>query len=76
MAKVIHARLDDQTEKLLLRLQRDLTKNTSEVIRDALRALASVTPESASKRIIGLGQFRSGTKDLGSNKKHLKDFGK
>lgn len=76
MAKVIHARLDDNTEKLLLQLQRDLTRNTSEIIRDALRALASITPESASKRIVGLGQFQSGKEDLASNRKHLKDFGK
>jgi hypothetical protein len=76
MAKVIHARLDDQTERLLVRLQRDLTKNTSEVVRDALRALASITPASASKRIIGLGQFQSGTKDLAANKRHLRGFGK
>jgi hypothetical protein len=25
---------------------------------------------------MGLGKFRSGVSDLGSNKKHLRDFGK
>ena len=76
MAKTITARLDDQSEKLLRQLERDRTENTSEVVRQALRALASITPASASKRIVGLGQFQSGTKDLGTNKKYLKDFGK
>ena len=28
------------------------------------------------RKIVGLGQFTSGKKDLGSNKEHLKGFGK
>jgi hypothetical protein len=28
------------------------------------------------KKIVGLGKFRSGVRDLGSNKIHMKGFGK
>lgn len=76
MSKTINARLDDESEELLERLQQDLGQNASEVVRSALKALAAVTPRSAGERVVGIGQFTSGVSDLGSNKKHLKGFGR
>jgi hypothetical protein len=44
-------------------------------IKVALRAKKPV-PRTKRPRIIGLGEFSSGVRDLGSNKNHLKGFGK
>jgi len=38
--------------------------------------MAATHPRPDRPRIAGLGQFASGISDLGSNKKHLKGFGK
>lgn len=74
-ARVIHARLDEKSQELLEVLQKHWGDNTSEVIREALRVLAAVTPQAIEDKVVGLGQFSSGQPDLGSNKEHLKGFG-
>jgi hypothetical protein len=48
-------------------------------IGEPLQLQVVVAPRRRGKKpspIIGVGRFRSGVPDLGSNKKHLKDFGK
>ncbi len=77
MAKTLTARLDDQSQKDLARLSKNLSKTESEVVRESIHLMA-VTYLAGSKgksEFIGLGKFSSGLKDLGSNKKHLDDFG-
>ncbi len=75
MAKIVHARLDNESEELLATLERALGLNQSEVIREALRSLAARSSGKRGRRIIGLGRFRSGVGDLATNKKHLVGFG-
>ena len=76
MGKLIQARLDEETEKLLKKLQSSFDGNTSHIVREALKVLAAITPSRGARSIVGVGKFESGIKDLGSNKKHLKGFGK
>ena len=47
----------------------------SQVVREGLRVLEANRLRRKRPGIIGLGKFRSGVSDLGSNKKHLRNFG-
>ena len=76
MSRVIHARLDVQTERLLRELERRLGWNNSQVVREGIKALSVLLVPARSRQIVGLGQFRSGGPDLGSNRAHLKGFGR
>jgi hypothetical protein len=72
--KTVQARLDADTEKILSRLVAELGMSPSMVLREGIRTLAACQPKS--RRIVGLGKFSSGISDLGSNKKHLQEFGR
>jgi hypothetical protein len=72
---IVHARLDPETEALLVRLRRRLGESDSEILRKAIRHLARGTQPTRGPRIIGLGKFASGIEDLGSNERHLEGFG-
>ena len=48
----------------------------SKIVREVLRLLATFHASAGRRRITGLGRFLSGLPDLGSNKKHLRDFGR
>lgn len=75
MTRIVHARIDPATEKLLQSLERQLGWSDSQVVREGIKALqALLTPNS--RRVRGLGQFCSGVPDLGSNESHLKGFGR
>jgi hypothetical protein len=76
MAKIVHARLDPESEELLEELRRRTGWRDSEVVRRGLRALADLTPASRPRRVVGLGRFRSGIPDLGSDPRHLRGFGR
>lgn len=76
MGSTVQARLDGATQRELTRLARTLGCSPSKVVREALRQLAAAHPTKERLRIIGLGKFASGIPDLGSNKKHLKGFGR
>jgi len=73
--RIVHARLDEETQALLDELSEALRWNSSKVIRESLKSLASCTPQIRAKRMVGVGKFSSGITDLASNKKHLKGFG-
>lgn len=76
MARIIHARLDSQTENILIELERRLRWHDSKIVREGIKALNSILPPGGRRKIAGLGRFRSGKPDLGSNKKHLEGFGR
>jgi hypothetical protein len=76
MAKIVHARLDDESEALLRRLGRATGLSDSELLRRGLSALGAVSGPPGHSRIVGLGAFASGQPDLGSNKGRLVGFGK
>lgn len=75
MIATIQARLDGQSRKRLSALVRELGWSPSQVVREGLRVLEATHRRKKAKGIIGLGKFRSGLSDLGSNKKHLRRFG-
>ena len=76
MTSTVQARLDEEARRNLSHLTRELGWSPSKVVREALRRMAAAHPGAARPRIVGLGQFASGIDDLGSNKKHLKGFGR
>ena len=72
--KTVQARLDANTEKTLARLVDQMGLSPSMVVRAGIRLLAASQPKS--RKIVGVGKFSSGAPDLGSNKKHLRGFGR
>lgn len=76
MARVVQARLDDKTDKILDELRRRTRLSDSELVRRAIRSLAVIPAAASGPRVIGIGRFASGVRDLGSNKAHLKRFGR
>ena len=76
MKSVVQARLDPETAKMLSQLTRRLGMSESEVVRAGVKLLAASNRAPRVPRIVGLGQFDSGVSDLGSNKEHLKGFGR
>jgi len=57
-------------------LVRELGWTPSQVVREGLRVLEASYLRRKKKGVIGLGRFSSGVTDLGSNKEHLRDFGR
>ena len=76
MKETIQVRLDRAAQEELDRLVRQLGWRPSRVVREGIRLLAACHAPKEGIRIIGLGRFCSGIKDPGSDKFHLKDFGK
>jgi len=72
----IQARLDGTSRRRLAILVRELGWTPSRVVREGLRVLEASYLTRKKHGVIGLGKFRSGVTDLGSNKKHLREFGK
>ncbi len=76
MRSAIQARLDDRSRKRLAVLVRELGWSPSQVVREGLRVLEASYLRRKKRGVIGLGRFCSGVSDLGSNKKHLRGFGR
>jgi hypothetical protein len=76
MRSSIQARLDQPSQKRLAQLMKQLGWSPSKVVREGLRLLAACHLRNGSRKIIGQGKFASGIPDLGSNKEHLKGFGR
>lgn len=76
MKSNVQARLDRRSQLALDGLVRRLGWSPSRVVREALRLLAACYGKPYTKKVIGIGRFASGVPDLGSNKKHLRGFGR
>jgi hypothetical protein len=76
MSRIIHARIDDKTVKLLREIERQLGWTDSQVIREGIKALNVLLVSRRGRKIAGLGRYRSGIPDLGTNPDHLKGFGR
>ena len=72
----VQARLDPETRRTLDRLVARLGWTQSQVVREGVRLLAATHPGVGRPRIAGIGEFASGVRDLGSNPRHLKGFGR
>jgi hypothetical protein len=75
MPRMIHARLDAETERMLRRIGRHMGWSDSQIVREGIKILNSLTPRGR-QRVSGLGCCASGIPDLGSNTDHLKGFGR
>lgn len=76
MSVTIRIPLDEDSRKRLYRLVRTLELRPSQVLCEALRTLESTRLRKRKGGLIGIGQFSSDQTDLGSNKKHMRGFGK
>ena len=76
MGNTVQARLDDKSKKALAALSRALGWTPSRVVRESLLMLEATHLRRKKHGVIGLGKFQSGVRDLGSNKQHLRNFGK
>lgn len=76
MRSTIQARLDEGSQKALRELVTRLGWSPSRVVREGLQLLAACHAGRRRRKIIGLAEFNSGYRDLGSNKKYLKGFGR
>jgi len=76
MRNLVQARLDPDSQKALERLTGRLGWSPSQIVRERIRLLESCHGRGPGQRIAGLGKFSSGVRDLGSNKRHLKGFGR
>jgi hypothetical protein len=76
MAKVVQARLDDETDGILKDLRRRTGLSDSELVRRGVRSLAALSQPASGIRFVGIGRFSSRVRDLGSNKAHLENFGR
>jgi hypothetical protein len=54
----------------------ELGWSPSRVVREGLRVLEATYLRKKKRGIIGLGKFSSSVSNLGSNKKHLRGFGR
>ena len=75
MSKVVQARLDDETESLRTKLQKQTGWSNSEIVRRGIRLLASVSLSTSKRRFSGIGKYDSGVPDLATNKAHMEGFG-
>ena len=75
MSRVIHARLDEETDAVRRQLTRRLGWSDSQIVREGIKALAARLVPKRKRKVVGIGKFRSGISDLGSSKQHLKGFG-
>lgn len=76
MSRVIHARLDEDAERVREELARRLGWNDSQIVRAGIKSLAGRLLPAGQRTIVGLGEFCSGIPDLGSNGRYLEDFGR
>jgi hypothetical protein len=76
MKSNVQARLDRRSQSALNELVRRLGLSPSQVVREGIQLLAACYGRPTKAKVIGLGRFSSGVPDLGSNKKHLRDFGR
>jgi len=50
--------------------------NDSRIVREGIKALGALAGPNRPRKIAGVERFRSGVPDLGSNKRHLRGFGR
>lgn len=72
----VQARLDREAQAALESLVQRLDWSPSRVVREGLRLLAACYGAPSGRKVVGIGRFASDVSDLGSNKRHLKGFGR
>lgn len=75
MSNTIQARLDDESAAVREALQRQLGWSDSEIVRQGIRALASLVPNQKRRKLIGAGKYDFGVSDLSTNPKYMEGFG-
>lgn len=75
MSKIIEVELDDETNDLRTALKNRLGWTDTRIVREAIKALASVTPTSGRRNLTGVGEYDSGLGDLATNPEYLEGLG-
>jgi hypothetical protein len=75
MSRIVQARIDERTERVLADLRRRTGLTDSELVRRGLLALSRDQPRKLTKRIRGMGKFASGRSDLATAPDALEGFG-
>ncbi len=73
---MVQARFDTKAEAALKKLIRTNGWTTSQALRECVLRVYEQTAAKPRPRLIGVGCFDSGTRDLSTNKKHMAGFGK
>jgi hypothetical protein len=78
MKAYIHARLAREDAALLEELKKATGESESQLVRRGLRLVRERVTRRSALDVAGksVGKFRSGLKDLSTNKKHLDGFGR
>jgi hypothetical protein len=76
VSRLVQARLDEETDSLRAKLQKQLGWSNSRIVREGIKLLSAVTPTTRKRRFSGAGKYESGLPDLATNPKYLDDFGK
>jgi hypothetical protein len=76
MGRIVQARLDDETLRLLRQVRRHTGLTDSEILRRGVRRLAREVGGASRSRIVGIGKFASKVSDLATNRSHLRGFGR
>jgi hypothetical protein len=76
MSSIVQARLDDETQATLERISARLGWSTSRVLREGIHLVEERHSPSAIRKLIGIGAFGGGPRDLSTNKKYMADFGR
>lgn len=74
----VHARVGKEDRELLDSLKRSTGRSESDLLRRGLRLVAQELGRRPSARALAgpsVGKFKSGPRDLSTNKKHLDGFG-
>ena len=75
MKATVQARLDKETQAALDRLVKRHGWSTSKVVREGIHLVEQRQAAATRPKLIGVGMFEGGPKDLSTNKKYLQDLG-
>jgi len=74
--KIVQARLDEKTVRLLARLRRQTGLSDSDLVRRGLELVSTMQAPAKRQRIKGIGVVASGISDLATNPRHMDGFGR
>jgi Arc/MetJ-type ribon-helix-helix transcriptional regulator len=76
MKTMVQARLDEESQAALDRLVRRHGWTTSRVVREGIRLVEEQHALQPRRKLIGVGKYDAGVRDLTTNKKYMEDFGR
>jgi hypothetical protein len=74
-SRIVQARIDAKTARLLARLRKQTGLTDSELVRRGIELMSNQTRTRARPRILGIGMFK-GPPDLSTNPRYMEGFGR